>query len=114
MSLYTEDASEILPHPGIRGLERGLQMPTAKESLREQVDRLSEEEAKELLGLIGRKVSVPSATVKARLTREVVRERLANRPTFRVPAVEARPLRRRQRIQCSGILASDALIADRR
>ena len=89
-------------------------MPTAKESLREQVDRLSEEEAKELLGLISKKVSVPPATVKPRLTREVVRERLANRPAFRVPAVDARPLRRRQRIQCSGILASDALIADRR
>src|ERR1035441_6412829 len=64
-------------------------MPNAKELLREQVDRLSEEEARELLGLISKKVSVPSATVKPRLTREVVRERLANRPAFRVPAVEA-------------------------
>jgi hypothetical protein len=89
-------------------------MPTAKESLRKQVDQFSEEEAQEVLGLIGARASHPDSSMAPKLTREVVRARLADRPTFRVPPADARPFRRRTRIQCSGLPASELLIADRR
>jgi hypothetical protein len=60
-------------------------MPTAKESLRKQVDQLSEEEAQEILGLISARGSRPVNSMTAKVTREVVRARLANRPASRVP-----------------------------
>lgn len=89
-------------------------MPTAKESLRKQVDQLSEEEAREILGLISARGSRLAASMTANVTREGVRERLADRPAFRVPPADARPFRRRKRIQCTGTPASELLIADRR
>lgn len=89
-------------------------MATAKESLRKQVDQLSEEEAQEILGLIGARGSRAATSMKAELTREVVRARLADRPAFRVPTADAQPFRRRKRIHCPGIPASELLIADRR
>jgi hypothetical protein len=87
-------------------------MATAKESLRRKVDQLTEEEALEVLGLIATKGSERAAG--ATLTREVVRERLADRAAFRVPPANAGPFRKRKRIQCLGVPASEALIADRR
>jgi len=91
-------------------------MPTAKESLRKQVDQLSEEQAQEILGLISTRGLRPatSTTTTTKVTREVARERLADRPAFRVPPADAPPFRRRKRIQCPGIPASELLIADRR
>jgi hypothetical protein len=89
-------------------------MPTAKESLRKQVDQLSEQDAQEILGLISARGLRPAAEKAAKVTREVIRQRLADRPAFRVPPADARPFRRRKRIQCPGIPASELLIADRR
>jgi len=89
-------------------------MPTAKESLRKQVDQLSEEEAQYILGLISARGSRPATSMTAKVTREVVRERLADRPAFRVPPADARSFRKRKRLQCPGIPASELLIADRR
>jgi len=93
-----------------------MEMPTAKESLRKQVDQLSEEQAQEILGLISTRGLRPatSTTTTTKVTREVVRERLADRPAFRVPPADAPPFRRRKCIQCPGTPASELLIADRR
>jgi adenylosuccinate lyase len=93
------------------GIGGGLKMATAKDSLRSKVDRLSEEEAQEILGLIAAK---GAAGTGATLTREVVRERLAGRAAFRVPPANAAPFQKRKRIQCPGVPASEMLIADRR
>ena len=93
------------------GIAGGLKMATAKDSLRIKVDQLSEEEAQEILGLIATK---RAAGTGATLTREVVRERLAGRAAFRVPSTNAGPFRKRKRIQCLGVPASEMLIADRR
>jgi hypothetical protein len=89
-------------------------MATAKESLRSKVDQLSEEEAQEVLGLIATKGSERAAGTGATLTWEVVRERLAGRAAFRVPPANAGPFRKRKRIRCLGVPASEMLIADRR
>ena len=95
------------------GSDGRMEMPTAKESLRKQLDQLSEEQAQEILGLITRGFRAATSTT-AKVTREVIRERLADRPAFRVPPADAPPFRRRKRIQCPGIPASELLIADRR
>ena len=89
-------------------------MATAKESLRNRVDQLSEVEAQTILGLIATKVADRVAGTGATLTRELVRERLEGKSAFRVPPADALPFRRRKRMQCPGIPASEMLIADRR
>ena len=89
-------------------------MATAKESLREKVDRLSEEEAREVLDLIAAKATEQARSARKKLTREGIRARLAGRPGFRVPPDDAPPFRRVQPINCPGVPASELLIADRR
>jgi len=96
------------------GIGGGLKMATAKDSLRGKVDQLSEEEAQEILSMIATKGSQRAAGTGARLSREVVRERLAGKAAFRVPLANAVPFRKRKRIQCPGVPASEMLIADRR
>ena len=58
--------------------------------------------------------NVDQRAAGAALTREVVRERLAGRAALRVPSANAEPFRKRKRIQCPGVPASEMLIADRR
>jgi hypothetical protein len=89
-------------------------MATAKESLRDKVDRLSEEEAREVLDLIATKESEPARSPRTKLTREGIRARLAGHPGFRVPPEDAPPFRRVQPINCPGVPASELLITDRR
>ena len=89
-------------------------MATAKESLRRKVDQLSEDQAQAVLGLIASGVPELAADTNPKVNREVVRARLAGRPAFRVPPVDAPPFRRRKRLQCGGVPASALLIADRR
>jgi len=89
-------------------------MTSAKEALRKKVDQLSEEEALEVLRLIATKESGRTTGSGVCLTREVIRERLAGKPTFRLPPPGAAPRRMGKRIQCPGIPASELLIADRR
>jgi 16S rRNA C967 or C1407 C5-methylase (RsmB/RsmF family) len=89
-------------------------MATAKESLRDKVDRLSEEEASEVLELMAAKEPGWAHSPGKKLTREDIRARLAGRPGFRVPPEDARPFRRVRPIDCPGVPASDLLIADRR
>ena len=68
-------------------------------------------EAQNILGLIATKGAPGTG---ATMTRELVRARLAGKPAFRVPLANAEPFRKRKRIQCSGVPASEMLIADRR
>jgi hypothetical protein len=89
-------------------------MATAKESLRDKVDRLSEEEASEVLELIAAKEPGSAHSPGKKLTREDIRARLAGRPGFRVPPEDAPPFRRVRPIDCPGVPASELLIADRR
>ena len=88
-------------------------MATAKESLRDKVDRLSEEEASEVLELIAAKEPGWAHSPGKKLTREDIRSRLAGRPGFR-PTEDARAFRRVRPIDCPGVPASDLPIADRR
>jgi hypothetical protein len=103
---------------GLRGAwETGsgeLEMATAEESLRMQVDQLSEEEAQVVLSLITAKVSERAAETTPALSREVARERLEGKPAFRVPPAGTPPFRRRKRLHTPGTSASEMLIADRR
>jgi hypothetical protein len=96
------------------GIGIGHRMPTAKESLRRKVDQLSEEEAQKILGLIVTNAAEGAAGSVATLTREGVGQRLAGKAAFRVPPANALPFRKRKRIECSGVPASEMLIADRR
>jgi hypothetical protein len=89
-------------------------MATAKESLRDKVDRLSEEEASEVLELIAAKEPGSAHSAGKKLTREDIRARLAGRPGFRMPPEDARPFRRVRPIECPGVPASELLTADRR
>ena len=85
-------------------------MATAKEDLRDKVDRLSEEEARKVLDLIAAR----ERAADGKLTRDAIRARLAGDPGFRVPPQDAQPFRRVQPIHCPGVPASELLIADRR
>jgi len=89
-------------------------MATAKESLRDKVDRLSEEEAREVLDLLATKEPEPASSPRKKLTREVLRARLAGHPGSRVPPEDASPFRRVRPINCPGVPASELLISDRR
>lgn len=89
-------------------------MASAKESLREKVELLSEEEAREILDLITRRETGLGSPDKGKLTREAVRARLAGRPGFRVPPEDAPPFRRFKPMKCPGVPASELLISDRR
>jgi hypothetical protein len=89
-------------------------MATAKENLREKVDRLSEEEAREVLDLIAAKELAPAPSPGTKLTREAIGARLAGQAGFRVPPEDARPFRRVEPIDCPGVPASELPIADRR
>jgi len=89
-------------------------MATAREDLREKVDRLSEEEARKVLDLIAARPPEPARAPEGELTRDAIRARLAGKVGFRVPPGDAKPFRRLQPIRCPGIPASELLIADRR
>ena len=89
-------------------------MGTAREDLREKVDRLSEEEARRVLDLIAAGQPEPAPAPEGELTRDAIRARLAGKAGFRVPPGDAQPFRRVEPIDCPGIPASELLIADRR
>jgi hypothetical protein len=82
-------------------------MSTAKESLRQRVEQLSENEALELLSMLPAKEPQP-------LTLAVIKSRLAGKRAYRIPPEQQPPFRKFERVECSGILASELLIADRR
>jgi len=87
-------------------------MTSARELLARRIERLSEEDAREVLDLLKRKQAM--GTGLPRLTREDLIERLAARPGIHVPDPAAPPFEKLERIPTRGIPASELLIADRR
>jgi hypothetical protein len=82
-------------------------MPSTKELLIEQVNRLSEEDARELLDLVKSRPKKP-------LTRQELIKRATGLPGIRVPDPDAPPFEKFEPIKTRGIPASELLIRDRR
>ena len=89
-------------------------MTSVRELLVREVERLSEEDAREVLDLLKRKQAAGIGLQTPTLTREDLIERLAGRPGIHVPDPGAPPFEKLERIATRGIPASELLIADRR
>lgn len=89
-------------------------MASVRELLVREIERLSEEDAREVLDLLKRKQATGIGLQMPKLTREDLIERLAGRPGFHVPDPTAPPFEKLERIATRGIPASELLIADRR
>ena len=89
-------------------------MASVRELLVPEVERLSEEDAREVLDLLKRKQATGIGLQKPKPTREDLIERLAGRPGICVPDPGAPPFEKLERVRTRGIPASDLLIADRR
>jgi DNA-directed RNA polymerase subunit H (RpoH/RPB5) len=89
-------------------------MTSVRELLVREVERLSEEDAREVLDLLKRKQVTGIRLQMPKLTREDLIERLAGRPGIHVPDSGAPPFEKLERIATRGIPASELLIADRR
>ena len=87
---------------------------SAKELLVQQVERLSEEDAREVLELVKKKEVSRIAPQKPKLTREDLIKRAAGHPGIGLPDPDAQPFEKVQPIETRGIPASKLLIADRR
>lgn len=89
-------------------------MTSVRELLVREVERLSEEEARDVLELLKRRQTTGIGPETRELTREDLIKRLAGRPGIRVPDPEAPPFEKLEPIPTRGIPASQLLIADRR
>ena len=89
-------------------------MTSVRELLVREVERLSEEDAREVLDLLKRKQAAGIRLQKPKPTREDLIQRLADHPGIRVPDPGAPPFEKLERIRTRGIPASELLIADRR
>ena len=89
-------------------------MASAKESLVRLLEQLYEEEARRVLELIGMREARLPWSKETPSTREILIQRLAGKPGFRVPEPNAPPFRKFVPIECPGIPASKLLITDRR
>jgi hypothetical protein len=81
-------------------------MTQAKDLVREALERLSDEEAEEILAHV--------REIEQQSERAAIFERLAGNPTFRLPAPAAGPFRRFEPVPVTGKPASEFLIEDRR
>jgi hypothetical protein len=81
-------------------------MVTAKDEVREALERLTDEEAAEMLALI--------RTIERRREKERLYRHLAQYSTFRVPDSADREFRRVEPAPVTGRPASELLIEDRR
>ena len=81
-------------------------MTQAKELVREALERLSDDEAEQVLARI--------REIERHRDRTPIFERLAGDPTFRVPAPTARPFRPFEPVPTTGRPASELLSEDRR
>jgi hypothetical protein len=88
---------------------------SVKELLVQEVARLTDEDAREVLELVRRKaVSAAGPRKPKGLTREEIIRRAAGRPGIGLPDPEAPPFEKFERIETRGVPASKLLIADRR
>ncbi len=81
-------------------------MTQAKELVREALERLSDDEAEELLAHI--------REIERQRERAAILNRLAGDPTFNLPTPDARPFRRFEPVPVKGQPASELLIEERR
>ncbi|MGE0540291.1 MAG: hypothetical protein AB7R89_08920 [Dehalococcoidia bacterium] len=81
-------------------------MTTAREHVRDALDRLSDEEAREVLALV--------QEIERRRDNSAILERLAADRTFRVPIAGHTTFRRIEPIDAAGRAASELLVEDRR
>jgi hypothetical protein len=86
-------------------------MATVKEILIQEVERLSEEDARRVLALLRETDGVVG---RPELTREELIRRATGRAGIRPPNPNARPFRKVKPITCPGVPASELLIRDRR
>lgn len=89
-------------------------MTSVRELLVREVERLSEEDAREVLDLLKRKQATGIGLQMPKPTREDLIERLADHPGIHVPDPGVPPFEKLERIATRGIPASELLIADRR
>jgi hypothetical protein len=87
---------------------------SVKEILLQEVERLSEEDAQELLDLLRTKKDGAVTPGRPKLTREELIKRAAGHPGIHAPDPNAPPFERIEPIETRGIPASQMLIADRR
>lgn len=87
-------------------------MASVKESLHEAVGLLTEDQARQVLGLVERMIEPPLE--QDALTRRGVLDRLAGDPSFTLPAPDAGPFEDFEPIEIRGTPASQLLMADRR
>lgn len=81
-------------------------MTTARDHVREALDRLNDEEAGEVLALV--------QEIERRRESSAILERLAADRSFRVPSGGQRLFRRIEPIDAAGRAASELLVEDRR
>jgi len=86
-------------------------MASVKEILVQEVERLSEEEARRVLELLR---ATGGVAERPELSREELIRRATGRAGIRPPDPNARPFRKVKPITCPGIPASELLIHDRR
>ena len=89
-------------------------MTSVKEILLQEVERLSEEDAQEVLDLLRTKKDGAVTPGRPKLTREELIKRAAGHPGIHAPDPNAPPFERIEPIETRGIPASQMLIADRR
>ena len=89
-------------------------MTPVKEILAQEVARLSDEDAQEILELVWTKKKGAIAPERPKLTREELIKRAAGHPGIHVPDPDAPPFEKVEPIETRGIPASQMLIADRR
>jgi hypothetical protein len=85
-----------------------------KEILVQEVARLSEEDAQEVLNLVRTKNTGAVTPDRPKLTREELIRRAAGHPGIHPPDPDAPPYEKIEPIETRGIPASQMLIADRR
>jgi hypothetical protein len=98
----------------VRRPQKGQETPMAsvKEILVQEVERLSDEDARRVLELL--RTTTAGVTGRPKLTREELIRRAAGHPGIRPPDLNAPPFRKVKPIKCPGIPASELLIRDRR
>ena len=89
-------------------------MTPVKEILAQEVARLSDEDAQEILELVRTKKKGAVAPERPKLTREELIKRAAGHPGIHAPDPDAPPFEKVEPIETRGIPASQMLIADRR